>query len=289
MLNRIAPDRPFCGLWSLRDMMELNARSYLNAVRLLAIIEEVLRTKKPEDLKAKVGKITINNVTLNLREFVEACVGFDADVSRMAAEELLEKLEGGRLTFAVLHEEVRHLHKYFERHLVSTKLFALNPDDARYYDTCLEMFGDCVVASFPSTASEIDEAGKCLALGRSAAAIFHVMRIVEIGLRSVAPLFGIHESKPDWGKVIRAVDDYLKLPKNERKLEFEDEYLANISSQMHAVKLAWRNQVMHVDTTFSLDNARQIFEQTKLLMIALSIELSEPSALQASPPSETPA
>lgn len=276
MLNRIAPDRPFCGLWSLWDMLELEARPFLNAVRALAIIEEVLRTKKPEDLKAKVGKSTVDHVSRQLGEFIEACIGFGTDVSRMAAEELLEKLEGGKLTFAVLHEEVRHLHKYFERHLQSTKLCALNPDDARYYDTALEMFGECVTASFPSSASEIDEAGKCLALGRSGAAIFHLMRVVEIGLRSLAPLMGIHEPRPDWGKVIRAVDEYLKLPKNERKLELEDEYLAAVSAQMHAVKLAWRNQTMHVDTTFSLENAREIFEQTKLLMIALSIELHEP-------------
>ena len=269
--------RPFHGLWSLWDMMELKAKPFVNAVRALAVVEEVLRIGGGEELKAKTSSATAKRVVPALGEFVDACVALGADVSKMAAEELIEKLEGGKLTFGVLHEEVRHLHKYFERHLVSTKLFGLNPDDARYYDAALEMFGECVIASFPSAASEVDEAGKCLALGRPAAAIFHLMRVVEIGLRSIAPLFGIEEPKPDWGKVIRAIDDYLKFPKKERKLEMEDEYLAAVSAQMHAVKLAWRNQTMHVDTTFSLENAREIFEQTKLLMIALSIEFHEPS------------
>jgi hypothetical protein len=277
-----SPPRPdnrrrFHGLWSLWDMQELKARPFVNAMRALAIIEQTLEKGKPEQMQKKPSGSSTAPVAKSLLEFIDACTALGADVSLMAAVELYEKIASSAVTFAVLHEEVRHLHKYFERHLESAKLFALNPDDARYYDTALEQFGDCVTASFPSTASEIDEAGKCLALGRAAAAIFHLMRVVEIGLRSIAPLMGIHEPKPDWGKVIRAVDDYLKLPKDEKKLDLDDSYLAAVSAQMHAVKLAWRNQVMHVDTTFSLENAREIFEQTKLLMIALSIELHEPS------------
>ena len=47
---------------------------------------------------------------------------------------------------------------------------------------------------------------------------------------------------------------------------------------MHAVKLAWRNRAMHVDATFSLDNARDIFNAMKALMQYLATQLPKSSA-----------
>ena len=117
-------DRPLHGLWSLWDMQEIKAKPFVNAVRALAIIEDLLERRNREELEAKTGPATSKIVTSSLREFTAACVALGADVSKAAADELIEKLAGQELSYAVLHEEVRHLHKYFERQLTSAKLFS---------------------------------------------------------------------------------------------------------------------------------------------------------------------
>jgi hypothetical protein len=256
-------------------MQEIKAKPFVNALRALAILEQLLENKQPEDLEENLGPATTQMAALSLREFAGACTALGANVCKMAADELIAKIDSQRLRYAVLYEEVRHLHKYFERELEAAKLLALNPEGARFYDGAVAMFGDDTIKAFPSIAAEVDEAGKCLALERPAAAIFHLMRVVEIGLRCLAKPIGMAGANPDWGQVIRAVDDYIKLPKPQRALPIDDSFLAGVSAQMHAVKLAWRNQAMHVDATFGLANARDIFSATKSLMQHLATQLSE--------------
>lgn len=140
------------------------------------------------------------------------------------------------------------------------------------------MFGEKAVKAFPSTAAEIDEAGKCLALGRVSATIFHLMRVVEVALRSLAGPLGITDPIPSWNTVIRKLDKELKLEPRQRTLKADYAFLEAVAAQMHAVNRAWRINAMHVDATFSADNARDIFSATRSLMQHLSIQLSEPSA-----------
>ena len=48
------------------------------------------------------------------------------------------------------------------------------------------LFGDCVWASFPSAREDIKSAGNCLALNLNTAAVFHLMRTAELGMRALA-------------------------------------------------------------------------------------------------------
>ena len=73
----------------------------------------------------------------------------------MATDDLIERLGGGEATFGELREEVRQIHKYFDRSLRTAKLFALNSDDAKFYDGAIVMFGDDVILAFGSAVADI--------------------------------------------------------------------------------------------------------------------------------------
>ena len=70
---------------------------------------------------------------------------------------------------------------------------------------------------FPSAAFDIDEAGKCLAIGRSTAAVFHLMRALETAIRAV------HQGKaffsPEISKML--AEDYMR---QMRQRGVEDSY-----------------------------------------------------------------
>jgi hypothetical protein len=70
---------------------------------------------------------------------------------------------------------------------MADKLFMFIPTDkAEFYRRPEQLFGVQVVSSFPSCTTDIEEAGKSYATGRSIACVFHLMRVMEIGLRVFA-------------------------------------------------------------------------------------------------------
>ena len=60
-----------------------------------------------------------------------------------------------------------------------------------FYDTT---FGEVVAQAFPSAVPDLKEAGTCYALNRSTACVFHVIRAMEIALRSLARCSGVKVS-----------------------------------------------------------------------------------------------
>ncbi|MDR3538694.1 MAG: hypothetical protein P4L71_19520 [Acetobacteraceae bacterium] len=63
-------------------------------------------------------------------------------------------------------------------------------------------FGQAVADRFPSSAYDIDEAVRCLALRRSTAAMLHAMRIVQAGLEALSNLAGLEGPVPAWSAAV---------------------------------------------------------------------------------------
>jgi hypothetical protein len=69
------------------------------------------------------------------------------------------------------------------------------------------IFGDLVTHKFPSLRVEIEEAAKCLALGRGTASAFHSLRCLEAGIRAISTSLGIPEpikgAERNWGNALK--------------------------------------------------------------------------------------
>ena len=114
------------------------------------------------------------------------------------------------VTCATLQHSIHHLLELMQSELEKRKVFALEPNRAHYYQDdfygvlppseatqtnalvsdlikkAKPILGERVVAAFPSAYMDIVEAGRCLALNRNNAAIYHLMQVAEIGLRVLA-------------------------------------------------------------------------------------------------------
>ena len=136
-----------------------------------------------------------------------------------------------------------------------------------YYSTT-RRFGNAVGDRFPTAADDIEEAGKCLALGRSTACVFHLMRALEIGLQAFAQKLEITLDKErNWQLIINSVNGSIKrLPSTTHE---EKEFLARCSAAalfLQQAKDAWRNDVMHPRATYSEEQAEEIDGVAKSLM-----------------------
>ncbi len=218
------------------------------------------------DLRREFRKLSDGCEILN-------CSNTDKLVKRSIAR--LDPGGGDALTIGELSTLVAEIASRFEDEIEAVRLFVLSPGDQKYYENAVMLFGDDVATSFPSALEDIEESGKCLALDRPTAAAFHLMRVLEVPLKTLAFKFCPNDPKPNWDPILRKIDAELKSTHKERTIQGNVDFYANVSVHMHAVKLAWRNRVNHIDDVVPPEKARDIFEATKAFMQYMSTYLRE--------------
>ena len=136
-------------------------------------------------------------------------------------------------------------------------------------------FGDDFKAQFPKAEYDLDEAAKCLAAGRSTAAVFHLMRIMESGLAAIHACLGISVpltgNNRNWGTILKRIrDENVKRGKWTEKDLFQEFY-----ALLDAVKDAWRNSTMHTENKYTPEEAEHIFAMVRGFMMKISSRMDE--------------
>jgi hypothetical protein len=133
----------------------------------------------------------------------------------------------------------------------------LGKEKAKYHNAT---FGPVVEMAFPSASDEIKEASTCYALGRSTAAVFHLMRAAERGLRALAVAVNALPTSPtakpieleNWDPIIGRIGDasatFIQECEN-KKLHIEKAnakaFFNATLADYYAFKDAIRNILMH--------------------------------------------
>ena len=140
-----------------------------------------------------------------------------------------------------------------------------------------DLFGAEVGERFKGAAFDIKEAGTCYSVGRYTACVFHLMRVAEFGLKTIGKRVGFVDDRPVWEAVLNFINAELRRDRDKMSELFKGdlEFIGGISAHMHAVNLAWRRRVAHVERTYTQEEAKQIFDATKSLMQHLAKKLSE--------------
>jgi hypothetical protein len=139
-----------------------------------------------------------------------------------------------------------------------------------YYSQSDPLFGAEVEDRF-NASEDISEAGKCLALGRSTASVFHLMRAMEVAVSEIGKVLNVTVVDKDnvnleWGKILGNIRDPIeKMPKGDRKNEWSHAF----TLLLHA-KTAWRNPTMHPKQTYTTEQAKEIFACCQSFMKALA-------------------
>jgi hypothetical protein len=140
--------------------------------------------------------------------------------------------------------------------------FYLPPERVEYYEKS-DLLGADVFAKFPALKADIVEAGNCYATGRSTAVVFHLMRIMEVGVQEFGKKLGVALTQDkNWQNILDEVTKAVRaLPKGAATIE-----MAGAAANLYAVKVAWRNEVMHPNDTYTSDEAKNLIELVKVFM-----------------------
>jgi hypothetical protein len=137
-------------------------------------------------------------------------------------------------------------------------------------------FGKKVADKFPKVKEDVVEASKCLGVRRYTASVFHLMRVMEAGMRHLVKLLGLTATisvEQSWGVLLKPVEaQIVALPGGLSATEKQRARRAAFSETatfLRHVKDAWRNDTMHPKRTYTEEEAKNIFAAVKAFMRAL--------------------
>jgi HEPN domain-containing protein len=138
------------------------------------------------------------------------------------------------------------------------------------------LMGKEVNDRLPDAIDDIEDAGKCLALGQGTACVLHTMRVLEVGLRTLARALNIPFA-PSWESYLRQIGDNIgqKHASKSPKWKKDEKFYRDLSGDLLTIKQAWRNPTMHVDRKYSIEEAEQIFQAAEHFMQRLARHFTE--------------
>lgn len=157
----------------------------------------------------------------------------------------------------------------------------------RKYLASVFLFGEDVKKSFPNAASDIQNAGDCIAVDLNTAAVFHLMHVVEWGLRALAVDVGLSDvvmnrktgktaplEYAEWERILDQLPEKIEakieaMPRGEAKQKAQEFYYS-ASSEIRGFKEAWRNHVMHTRRSYTREDALAVFSHVQRFMQSLA-------------------
>ena len=138
-------------------------------------------------------------------------------------------------------------------------------------------FGENVTQKFPSAAFDIHEATKSLGCDRDTAAVFHLMRVLERGLTTLANVFGVAAANTNWQNIIDQTQKAIQRMNSSWGADWKEQQQFYSEAALHFLFLkdAWRNHVAHGHKTYSDEEATAIYEHVKRFLQHLATRLTE--------------
>jgi hypothetical protein len=218
-----------------------------------------------------------------MESLIPLCFGDDMRISYDRLSALNRGLHGidssQILNWGMLARELELFLDTFRKEM-RDKPIMLMPRKSRLYFQP-QLFGPRVYRKFKYARADIAAAGECMAFYLHPAAVFHLMRVVEHGLRRLATNLSISIPRKEldylgWDKIIGAIEKEievrLKMPLSPRsKFIRRCEFYNRVMKDFRAFEHVWRNPTMHPRKRYSAKEAAGIFEQVESFMQQLSL------------------
>ena len=275
-------------VWCGRALKGIKCDCYIGSA---AVIGGEVGFAMAKDIDEKARAKALSSLTGVEKETRKIGLQITADTVNEVIEDLKKD---SRRSFEWLHTQVEMIEKLVNKELRGKAFFYIPIERMGFWPKAKEpfAFGLEVGTSFPSSTFDVNSAATCLATTHATAAVFHLMRVLEIALRVLGEQFGVSLEHTNWAPAIEQIEKKIRdIPKDavwRSKPDYKEqqEFYAQAASHFAILKDAWRNYTMHVRGKYTQEEAELIFENVKAFMQKLSERLDEP--LIPLPPAGTP-
>lgn len=200
-----------------------------------------------------------------LRKLIAEIHAPEFDMCRRSAQRFLDHLENGTPGEQLL-ADAHELRGRLLDQLDGIRFLGLSSSEAKLFQADSPPFGQEVDDVFPIASEDISESAKCLALGRTTAAVFHLMRAMECAVQVLSQELGIKNVEREWGKLLSDIANAIEKMTKGR----ERDRWSEVHTHLYHVKEAWRNHTMHPKQTYTEDEAAAILSAVRVFMDALA-------------------
>ncbi|HLY04182.1 MAG TPA: hypothetical protein VKR31_00385 [Rhizomicrobium sp.] len=273
-------------------MFKFDAVKFHNVIASMQHTQTMITAHKRKSVEEKPdGSVTVTPISDPIflqsmfdraHELKELLGELGAPITKMAVDDMLSGFSKRGFTYERIDHAYTDIQTTLNRELQRATILALTPDEGKLYKPERPLFGPNFADRFQTQGLfELDEAAKCRALGRPTAAVFHLMRIMEIGIRAVAKCLDIPDpTKPvekNWGAILKAVKAGIdkKWPNGAGRMKGDGALFEDLFASLDAVKNPWRNPTMHVENKYTDEEADYIFSAVRGFMSRVAHRLDE--------------
>jgi hypothetical protein len=233
-----------------------------------------------QGLDEKAKKRALERLPNVEKQFRDLGLTITADTAKEIVEELSDST---RKTFQWLHDQAESLERLVYKELEGKFFLYISEERVRLWPQTSGPgpFGKKVTDKFPSAHYDIMCSALALGTSLATASVFHLMRVMEIGLGTLGKVFGVSLAHTNWEPALAQIESKIANMridpawKSLPDYREQQEYYSQAASHFRTVKDAWRNYTMHARAQYKTEEAEQIFNAVKVFMQKLAERLSE--------------
>ena len=249
--------------------------------------------REARDNDRPVDEVHRDRVEKNVQIFAADCLEMlqisSADPALSRLDEMFSRAQSGKrygvgvYTYQQLWIGLQRLYEEIE-HAAKQECFFHYPRELAKLVLDIPSEWKIILDGFPSSRREIETGIDCYAFGDYPGCVFHMVRIAELGLRTIARERGVKtvgKKKPiEWGTwqdVFQAIETQLKIvrqahagPKRDAAVTFYDTSLSDLRRLQ-----GYRDPTMHFRATYDRGEAYDAMHRVKSLMQTLAFKLNE--------------
>lgn len=263
-------------LFSLWDMIQFHAIEILNILAALDHRPQIIPTGPlaENSEKKRIQELVINKIH-------PLCQRLELDKTRQQSLMVLKRLDpNNNLPSQVLKAGTSDLRDTLCAELCDRMFLFVPAAKAQFFEQDA-LFGKSFHdTASPEVNSEIKAVGNCLSCDLNTAAVFHLMRMAEFGLRQLAHHLKVKKVKRNVPLEFGTLDEILKavglkittLAETTRgqKRQSDLEFYSALLIDMRGFKDFWRNNVMHSRDSYDANAAMSAFGHVRDFMLRLA-------------------
>lgn len=222
-----------------------------------------------------VNETDIDDVLKEISSSFDALGALD-HASKLFLKDARLDARNGRLNGNGLLAAIEGLRKILEGYLFQVEFLCLIPEEATMFRKPYAGW-EGVRNKLNNLGEDIQGASRCFSVGEYTACVFHLMRIMEVGVQLLGKKLKVEKLNTEWGKILRGVNAALQGMTDERAnsktavrrksfLKKEIEKRSQQAIYLKHVKDAWRNRTMHPKQTYTEVEARDIYRNVCIFM-----------------------
>jgi hypothetical protein len=198
---------PLTNWWS---MEKFSADEFVSIAGQLTMLKHEAEHDLNQGSEIAIGPEVKKVFLVALGRIKSKCEKIGLKVSAKAAQLVIDLLNQPGTTFSSLAGPFDHVVSNIQWEMEEVLFFHMPSKQAEFYAQ-RELFGVEVNAKFPSIQFDMIEAGNCYAMGRGTACVFHLMRIMEVGVQKFGDKLDVTlASEKNWQNILDEVNKAIK-------------------------------------------------------------------------------